>query len=72
MVDRWAVERRDFGAVRVAHVLPINDLHEHVEYGDGCWCRPRVERHEHGRELTILVTHSAADGRELIERHRVN
>jgi hypothetical protein len=45
------------------HVLPVNDLREHVE-GTLCWCRPRVEEEDGG----TVVIHNSMDGRELIER----
>lgn len=46
------------------HVLPVNDLREHVE-SEACWCAPSVERVGQG----TLVTHNSMDGRELVERH---
>jgi hypothetical protein len=49
------------------HVLPIDDLREHVENRD-CWCKPVLSRTDDNR---ILVTHNALDGRELVERHGV-
>ena len=55
------------------HVLPVNDLREHVEAPD-CWCQPRLEIEESfltGRQTTIVV-HYAADGRDLVEQSGVN
>lgn len=54
------------------HVLPLNDLREHVEQRS-CWCEPRSEtiRVGAGLRTAILVTHNALDGRELVERHGV-
>lgn len=59
--------------LRVIHVLPVNDLREHVE-SETCWCKPAVEQVSSlvdGKARTIVV-HNAADARELIERHGVN
>jgi hypothetical protein len=54
------------------HVLPLNDLREHVEVRT-CWCAPGLEqvRHEDGRKACVLVRHNSMDGRELVERHGV-
>lgn len=49
------------------HILPIDDLREHVEQRS-CWCGPELSRLADG---VILVTHNALDGRELVERHGV-
>lgn len=52
------------------HVLPINDLFEHVEEGTGCWCEPEVRwtDEETGESYPeALVIHNSADGRELTE-----
>ena len=51
------------------HVVPVDDLREHVETGDGCWCQPRIQPQGDGR---YLVVHNSEDGRELVERHGVN
>lgn len=53
---------------RAVHVLPVNDLREHDET-EQCWCQPRVERVRAGR---YLISHHAADGRDLIETHGIN
>jgi hypothetical protein len=42
------------------HVVPLNDLREHVEDAT-CWCNPRVD------EELNLVTHNSADNREAFE-----
>lgn len=63
-------ERISFGLFNVRtnthdiHVLPINDLREHQERRE-CWCLPRVD----ATSETAVITHHAADGRELVERH---
>jgi hypothetical protein len=43
----------------IVHVIPLNDLREHVEL-DTCWCNPMLL--EDG-----LIVHNAMDGRELFE-----
>jgi len=50
------------------HVLPINDLKEHDEESDQCWCNPRVEigDSEGLYEMPIII-HNSADGREITE-----
>ncbi len=50
----------------VFHVVPVNDLREHDDIGDACWCKPRVEQQENG---TVAVIHHALDGRDLVEKH---
>jgi len=44
------------------HVLPIDDIIQHIEIGTGCWCTPSIE------EDGMLVVHNSADGREYKER----
>lgn len=46
----------------IYHVLPINDLRDHVEAED-CWCEPRIEEDDGG----TVVIHNSMDGRELVE-----
>lgn len=58
--QRWPDGRR-----RAVHIVPINDLQEHDDCSEQCWCAPRVERLESG----VLVIHQSADGRELVEAH---
>lgn len=52
------------------HVLPVDDVREHVEDGPTCWCAPTLKdgRNEWGKEI-IIVVHNPMDGRELVERH---
>lgn len=38
------------------HVIPLNDLKEHEEEGEDCWCHPEVR--------DDLIIHNSADGRE--------
>lgn len=45
------------------HVLPVNDLREHIE-SEECWCRPRIEDEPNGQ----VIVHNSMDGRELVER----
>lgn len=45
------------------HILPINDLKEHVELST-CPCEPTVLPLDGG---DILVTHNSYDGREAVE-----
>ncbi len=42
------------------HVLPINDVLEHDEYGEECLCSPIVTEDD-------LVIHNSFDGREHFE-----
>lgn len=55
----------------VFHVLPINDLKEHVEE-ESCWCAPAVEGKRGRSRSAKLIIHNALDCRELIEEHGVN
>ena len=58
---------------RDIHVLPVDDLIEHVE-SETCWCVPFIEsvrELDDGVERRVIV-HTAHDGRELVERHGVN
>ncbi len=43
------------------HVVPIDDLREHIEDNDRCWCRPRVE------DDGMVIVHNSMDGREKYE-----
>ena len=45
------------------HVVPTNDLKEHVERGTWCHCEPRLEAEGDG----TIVIHNAYDGREFVE-----
>jgi len=42
----------------VIHVIPVNDIHEHIE-AEWCSCQPKTEGD--------LVIHNAWDDREVIE-----
>jgi len=44
------------------HVLPIDDLREHVESVE-CWCEPRIE----GEGPSFVIVHHSADKREFRE-----
>lgn len=49
----------------VVHVLPVNDLIEHEDVGDGCACLPHttpVERED--GSYGWVITHNAWDGRK--------
>lgn len=53
------------------HITPINDLREHTDARD-CWCQPRIEIVEDFLDASparVIVVHTSADGRELVERH---
>lgn len=45
------------------HVLPLNDLKSHVEAGEYCHCKPRIQWEVNG----AVVVHNAYDGREFFE-----
>ncbi|WP_163275331.1 hypothetical protein [Cellulomonas iranensis] len=47
----------------VVHVIPVDDLIEHEEAGDGCPCGPHVEFVSGGQ----VVVHHSLDGRERTE-----
>lgn len=56
------------------HVVPIDDLQEHVETGAPCCCRPKILWDDAitGERLDEpVIVHNSADGRELVERHGV-
>ena len=47
------------------HVLPVNDLVEHEDEGDGCVCGPRVEPVPcDDGSMGWLIVHHSLDGRE--------
>ena len=50
------------------HVLPINDLIEHEDQGDGCACGPSSEpiKRDDG-SVGWVITHHSLDGREASE-----
>lgn len=45
------------------HVIPINDLKEHVEVST-CACEPKIISLDEG---DIMVVHNSYDGREAVE-----
>ena len=45
------------------HVLPVNDLREHLDIGTGCSCNPTIEL----EGATLIIIHNAFDCREAIE-----
>jgi hypothetical protein len=45
------------------HVVPVNDLREHVTDGD-CWCNPTID------EEYFIVIHHSMDERETYEEGR--
>lgn len=45
------------------HVIPVNDLREHVSDGEECWCRPEIECVLGGS----IITHHSMDRREEYE-----
>lgn len=68
--DRWVAMRTSCAV----HVYPVRDLREHDTDGNTCWCEPRRERIVLDDDSLggWLVTHHAADGRDLVEQHGVN
>ena len=57
-------DRFEFGDSRFTHVVPVNDLREHVLRLD-CWCHPKQDEEE-----TSVVVHNAMDRREEYEQGR--
>jgi hypothetical protein len=58
------------------HVVPVDDLREHVESGRECWCQPRIETRDPrtGEQYPwgrAVIVHNSEDGREHVERHGV-
>lgn len=50
------------------HIIPINDLEEHLQNFDGiCKCKPTTYIAESG---TIIVVHNSFDKRENVEKLR--
>jgi hypothetical protein len=45
------------------HVLPVDDLKEHIETDD-CECHPKIKYVEGGK----IVVHNSYDGREFMEK----
>ena len=46
------------------HVVPVNDLREHVTDGTECWCHPEYD------DIDCLVIHNSMDDRESYEEGR--
>jgi hypothetical protein len=68
----WVCLRHDIGRVRWVQVVPVNDVKPHKDSGCDCWCSPKVERIRRVGGLSFLVSHNAADARELVEQHGIN
>jgi hypothetical protein len=53
----------------ILHVLPVGDLIEHEDTGNGCPCGPRAEPYEQDDgSYHWLMVHHSLDGRESWER----
>jgi hypothetical protein len=50
--------------LQIVHVLPIDDLREHIEHGASCWCNPSEDRE---KEDCLIIIHNSMDGREILE-----
>lgn len=48
----------------IIHIVPTNDIEEHVEVGATCRCNPKVE-FEDGN---MIIVHNAFDLREVVEQ----
>lgn len=48
------------------HILPIEDLKDHTDLGDDCWCMPRIEL----VAGTKLIVHNSLDHREYFEKDK--
>lgn len=48
----------------MTHVVPINDLREHIRDGNQCWCDPEYD------DIDCIVIHSSMDERETYEEGR--
>ncbi len=69
MVNTW--RRRDRADSENVHVLPVDDLREHVETAQ-CWCNPKCSKVEtFAGGWGYVIVHNSADGRELAEPGRV-
>lgn len=66
MGKKWEV-RPQIDAFKTEHVVPLDDLVEHIP--EGCVCGPTVEPVPHPRDGSMgwLVTHHSLDGREADE-----
>lgn len=45
------------------HIIPLNDLKEHLAFGTGCSCEPYIIYEEE----EVIVVHNSFDGREGVE-----
>jgi hypothetical protein len=61
---RWETRRTGVHGRTIIHVLPIADLKPH-DISSACWCHPSVRQ----EGLGFIVSHTAEDGRELVEEH---
>ena len=53
---------------QTVHVLPVNDLIEHVSLGDDCVCGPATEPVPYADgAVGWLIVHHSLDGRERFE-----
>ena len=59
----WANRRSEERVMGDVHVIPVNDLREHVSDGEECWCRPEIEYVLGGS----IITHHSMDRREEYE-----
>jgi len=50
------------------HIVPVNDIREHLLDGLICWCGPKDKWEPDG---SVLVIHNSADARELVEEHGI-
>lgn len=46
------------------HIVPLNDLKNHLETGTRCKCEPRIEQRERGNQVVIHNTGREFDGEE--------
>lgn len=51
---------------RIAEVIPLDDLRQHIEQPGRCWCGPTITHEGKG---WLMYAHNSADGRELVEEH---
>ena len=45
------------------HIIPLNDIEEHLAFGTGCPCDPQLIYEEE----EVIVVHNSFDGREGVE-----
>ncbi len=53
---------------QTVHVVPVDDLVEHIEHDADCPCGPAVEHVPSETGDGWLITHHSLDGRERFER----